>query len=98
MPKYINADALLKEAKRISGPFTGDGWDNFGVYALIERQPAADVSPVRKGQWIPEPDRYYHWHCSECGYVIGVIKMDADYCLKCGADMREEKDDGESTK
>lgn len=54
MPKYINADALLAEAKRISGPFTGEGWDNFGVYALIERQPAADVEPKQK--WIPVTD------------------------------------------
>lgn len=43
MPRYIDADALLAEAKRLSGPQTGDGWDNWGVYALIERQPTADV-------------------------------------------------------
>lgn len=43
MPKHIDADALLSEAKKLSGPHTGDGWDNWGVYALIERQPAANV-------------------------------------------------------
>ena len=37
--RLIDADELLKEAKRLSGPMTGDGWDNWGVYALIERQP-----------------------------------------------------------
>lgn len=37
--RLIDADKLLKEAKRLSGPMTGDGWDNWGVYALIERQP-----------------------------------------------------------
>lgn len=36
--RLIDADALLEEAKRLSGPQTGDGWDNWGVYALIERQ------------------------------------------------------------
>ncbi len=46
MPKYIDADALLNEAKKLSGPQTGDGWSNWGVYALIERQPAADVVDV----------------------------------------------------
>ena len=49
--------------------------------------PAANVRPVKRGEWIPETDRHYHWHCSECGYVIGAIRMDADFCLKCGADM-----------
>lgn len=39
--RLIDADILLAEAKRISGPITGDGWDNSGVYALIERQPTA---------------------------------------------------------
>lgn len=37
--RLIDADAILEEAKRISGPITGDGWDNYGVYSLIERQP-----------------------------------------------------------
>ena len=37
--RLIDADATLLEAKRISGPMTGDGWSNWGVYALIERQP-----------------------------------------------------------
>lgn len=36
--RLIDADALLAEAKKLSGPMTGDGWDNWGVYALIERQ------------------------------------------------------------
>ena len=69
MPKYIDADALLSEAKRLSGPQTGDGWSNWGIYALIERQPAADVEPVihckdcvhgcpAKGH---EPDVYCSW-------------------------------------
>lgn len=44
--RLIDADALLSEAKRISGPVTGDGWDNFGVYALIERQKTIDAVPV----------------------------------------------------
>lgn len=44
--KYIDANALLNEAKRLSGPQTGDGWDNWGVYALIERQPALKVEEV----------------------------------------------------
>lgn len=36
--RLIDGDEALAEAKRLSGPVTGDGWDNWGVYALIERQ------------------------------------------------------------
>lgn len=58
MAEYIDRDALLAEAKRISGPMTGDGWDNWGVYALINRQPAADVVEKRS--------------CNTCQWYEGV--------------------------
>jgi len=58
MAEYIDRDALLAEAKRISGPMTGDGWDNWGVYALINRQPAVDVQPVVR--------------CINCKYYEGL--------------------------
>lgn len=44
--RLIDADAELKEARELSGPQTGDGWDNWGVYALIERQPTIDAIPA----------------------------------------------------
>lgn len=43
MPKYIDAEKMLAEAKQLSGPMTGDGWSNWGVYAMIERQPEVDI-------------------------------------------------------
>ena len=46
----IDRNAILEEAKRISGPFTGDGWDNWGVYALIDRQPT-----IVEAEWQSEP-------------------------------------------
>lgn len=42
----ISKSKLYDEAVRLSGPFTGDGWDNWGVYNLIMRQPAVDAVPV----------------------------------------------------
>ena len=97
MPKYINADALLKEAKRISGPFTGDGWDNFGVYALIERQPAVDVEPVRRGRWVKRtgmmpPEFHGHYACSECGWHGKNFEKELQFrrCPECGAKMEED--------
>ena len=35
----IDCQALLEEARRLSGPFVGDGWSNQRVFALIARQP-----------------------------------------------------------
>lgn len=34
----IDCQALLEEARRLSGPFVDDGWSNQGVFALIARQ------------------------------------------------------------
>ena len=62
MNDLISRKAIMDEAKRISGPMTGDGWDNWGVYALIERQPSVDAAPIIHGKWVKETDRFYHWH------------------------------------
>lgn len=96
MPKYIDADALLREAKRLSGPQTGDGWDNWGVYALIERQPALELEGKRmEGIWIEQPeslndrnDKIYH--CSICGYADEQSPTaEVPYCWHCGSKMKK---------
>ena len=46
MMDLIDRAAILSEAKRLAGPQTGDGWDNWGVYALIERQPIIEAVPL----------------------------------------------------
>lgn len=43
------------------------------------------------GYWINEPDRYFHWHCSECGYVISGPHSEFHYCPKCGTKMEGDK-------
>lgn len=79
MPRYINADELLAEAKRLSGPQTGDGWDNWGVYALIERQPTADVVEVVR--------------CLECVYNRGETKdLWGNPAIKCVTAVTHEPD------
>lgn len=86
----ISRSVLLAEAKRLSGPQTGDGWDNWGVYALIERQPAV-VRP--NGTWVDT--NYTQWPankirtCSECGWHIHMNHLrNSDlhwkYCPNCG--------------
>ena len=101
MDDYISRQAILDEAKRLSGPITGDGWDNWGVYALIERQPPADVRPVVR------PVVRAHWEeyefmgerayrCSNCKCMApaswsldGSYDLEGQFCDSCGADMRE---------
>ena len=70
MPKYIDADILLEEAKRLSGPITGDGWDNLGVYSLINRQPfIPSVRCKQCGKTVPYLD-----YCGYCGKQIVHIE------------------------
>ena len=76
MKKYIDADRLLMEAKALSGPMTGDGWDNWGVFALIERQPAADVVEVVRCKDCK------HFEQAECPWdELFVINVNG-YCSK----------------
>ena len=62
--------------------------------ADAKAQPTVDAVPVRRGRWIPEPDRLYHWHCSECEFTEGIVARFYRFCPNCGADMQDgEKDD-----
>jgi hypothetical protein len=94
--KYIDREALIAEFKRLKL-----GENSFiervfadGVYAIIEQFPAADVTPVVHGRWMP-----FHseaagdiQYCSAC-----EIGFDAktDYCPHCGAKM-DIKDGGDN--
>ena len=65
---------------------------------IIKAVPAADVAPVRHGEWQGEGDGYADgalvydvWRCSECDYYIDDGTDDPDllprYCPNCGAKM-----------
>lgn len=79
--RLIDADALILD-------YSYD-LDNNYVVDLddIRNMPTIEAELVRHGKWVEELDRQFHWHCSECGYVIGVVKMDCNYCPNCGAKM-----------
>ena len=64
----------------------------------IKGMKAADVAPVRYGEWQGEGDGYADgeivldvWYCSECGYCIDDGTDDPhilpNYCPNCGAKM-----------
>ena len=91
MPKYIDADELMKRI-----PVTS--WDAFencrnctliskeDVKYIVDNVPAADVAPVVHGRWIdngiPESTLC---GCSACGFTCGAYTF--SYCPNCGARM-----------
>ena len=74
--------------------------DNALYYRIIEsfsKQPtAADVRENVKGHWVAIDDEPSEdFECDRCGNIIyGVLSEDDldNFCSKCGADMRGEKD------
>lgn len=84
--KLISRDKLKDEAIRLSGPMTGDGWDNYGVYALIDRQPAVDAVEVVRCK---DCKHYYAWPddyrtCHLHYEIDGATEMmgSDDFCSK----------------
>ena len=41
-------------------------------------------------QWVHEPDRTNHWHCSGCGYVTGLAGLMGNFCPNCGAKVQKK--------
>lgn len=91
MAEYIEKGALKREARKLSTHLLNE-WDTMGVLALIGRQPAADVVPVRHGHWIsckPYNPAFNGYECSECGAQFQGYRPD-NYCGNCGAKMDGE--------
>ena len=58
------------------------------VDAVFDEIPAADVRPVKRGEWIDHQEgRWVYAKCSECETVHDVR---SNFCPFCGADMTEE--------
>ena len=92
MPRYIDADELLKlytlnipEEKYFNVPLEV-------VQQNIKDMITADVQEVRHGKWVLEyePDGHpYCFHCSVCDddFHYISIKTAYKYCPNCGAKM-----------
>ena len=91
MAEYIEREAAYDDFEKCNGE--NPKWTPSRVKTLIARQKAADVAPVRHGQWqCGDP------YCPVCGkdkfaglYADIWADWQPDYCPNCGADMREVK-------
>lgn len=91
MAEYIEKEDLL-ELYRMDDPVLNE---NGHVPLPVIRQnimdiPAADVAPVRHGQWEMNSDRPDNIICTNCDAGFDVWKYEAkdfNYCPNCGAKM-----------
>lgn len=102
MAEYI--DRL--EAYLAIGMQTREGHNkvNKGLAAAIDaigRLSAADVAPVRHGEWIKTDSNPLHgdYYCSECQHGVDIgdgeetpVDIGFYYCANCGARMDQEGD------
>ena len=84
MTEYIDRNALLQKIRWAS--------DAEEAVISVRRMPAADVAPVRHGQWITEFDDlgWLKHTCTVCGYVKRTdvhVSLGWNYCPNCGAKM-----------
>lgn len=97
MDEYIEREALLLDIQAAE--------DNGGMGKIVastlrryvKRVPAADVAPVRHGEWIlghVEPGYFTPggnrpWICSKCKQVVSwsLARPEYNYCHNCGAKM-----------
>lgn len=97
MAEYIDREAALKRFEEIkqSGISLKDAIYIDGVMAVIETLPAADVTPVVRGEWVDTPNGT-ETICSYCKADWNVFDNDTyrfNYCPNCGAKMEREDED-----
>lgn len=103
MPRYIDADALIKTIYPICIP---NDWGCLinakAVKAAIDKQPTAYVEKVVRGHWIEEKRTSLNifnsgatdWEvdvlvCSNCGLTLDYVDYHRAYCESCGAKMED---------
>ena len=103
MPKYINADELIKFLQTTRKNLPKDSKDFFtrdemllNFEQMINIMPTADVQEVKHGHWIKTEDftmieqyAVYEYECSKCG-AHAHYGID-NYCYHCGAKMDGDK-------
>ena len=103
MADYIDRETVLK----ILEDHPAGTWRGYDVYSddvraimrQVDEQPAADVTPVRRGHWVRVGNGTT---CSEC--MQGLLRINGKqsewvdlsgmpYCPNCGAKMEVEYDE-----
>ena len=88
MDEYIKRETAVK---MVMAAKWGDGSDGAMAMEIVASAPAADVAPVRHGQWIYDK-KVQRPYCSVCkGYFYGATNSPMSYCPNCGAKMDEGK-------
>lgn len=87
MNDYISRQAVIQLA--LDGKITSTDIEK-RVRDFINELPAADVQPVKRGEW-EESENELNKFCSCCKKVCGTIYDTENYCPNCGADMRGGK-------
>ncbi len=83
MAEYVEREKVLSKAAPVEGCFS----DMISAYDVV-MLPAADVAPVRHGQWGTHSDRPDSLICSVCNCGFDMWKHDThNYCPNCGAKM-----------
>lgn len=91
MSEYIDRQSIINHLNQSAAEYYSRA-----VERVIELEPAADVAPVRRGQWKPAGFVFMgeSVDCSECGYRIATsIGRGWNYCPNCGAKMEVEYDE-----
>lgn len=78
MAEYIERKVALAAIRERCAP-CGEGIE------ALKSVPAADVAPVRYGEWIE--DDYAYNRCSACGWEWDDREYVTPYCPNCGARM-----------
>lgn len=95
MPRLIDADALLEDARCDNALVAYLGGIET-IQNIINDQPTIEAEPVKHGRWVPiEYDGYADgnpvwdlWECSECQEEhSGDEDTLTPYCPNCGAKM-----------
>lgn len=100
MPEYIDREAAkaacgCENAVKYGNETPGQRSKSYSTLMLyevadaIDDVPAADVAPVRHGEWVEQPNGDYT--CSKCGRVCADDHVECPYC-HCGARMDAKED------
>lgn len=94
MPRYIDADALLKDICRLCTNFENDmpvcKEKECAYTLLVKTAPTADVMEVKHGHWIEMNSDMGIYRCSQCRETVGG-QTGSNFCPNCGAKMVEEE-------